>query len=189
MKNILIINGNPKRESLSGELVNAYERGVQGGNIQRYDLFELEFNPNLSSGYDDYQELEKCLIKFQNSIKWSDHIVIVSPIWWGGIPAKLKGLIDRTFLPGFSFRYEEGSTEPVKLLTGKTSRIVFTMDAPEEYLEEQAYPALEQLDKFILQFCGVEKANVNLFGSVVMADDGKRKEWIQVMHSLGENLI
>ena len=49
-------------------------------------------------------------------------MVIFTPIWWGALPAKLKGLIDRTFLPGFAFQYEEGKLMPKQLLKGRTAR-------------------------------------------------------------------
>lgn len=188
MKKILIINGNPKQESLTRELANAYELGAQRENIRRYDLSELEFDPNLRAGYDEVQELEECLIEVQNSISWCDHVCVVAPVWWGSLPAKLKGLIDRVFLPGFSFKYEEGGTEPIKLLSGKTSSFVFTMDAPEDYLKEQARSVLEQLDTFTFKFCGIENTDVKLFGSAIMADESKRESWNHIMFDLGRNI-
>ncbi|SDZ78109.1 NAD(P)H-dependent oxidoreductase [Microbulbifer marinus] len=180
MRNILLINGNPKKNSFSRQLCDTYERQARdNSHVHRLDISDMAFNPSLEHGYDSVQELEPCLKAFQSAIVQADHLVIVSPIWWGGLPAKLKGLLDRTFLPGFAFKYESRSAEPIPLLTGKTARIIFTMDAPEDFAAEQSRPALEQLDRFTLQFSGICAAQVTLFGSVIMADELKKEEWIQ----------
>src|SRR5690606_18138467 len=42
---------------------------------------------------------------------------------------KLKGLIDRTFLPGWAYRFE-GRALPTPLLAGRSQRLVTTMDSP-----------------------------------------------------------
>lgn len=99
--------------------------------------------------------------------------------------AKLKGLFDRSFLPGFAFEYEGDNPSPLQLLKGKTSRIIITMDAPSDYAEEQAAPAITQLDLFTLQFCGFEKAQVNLFGSIILANDENKLLWEKLVQDIG----
>ncbi|KJY68096.1 NAD(P)H-dependent oxidoreductase [Vibrio nigripulchritudo] len=186
MKNILVINANPKSSSFSHALADSYEiQAREQAEVKRINLVELDFNISLDSGYDDVQPLEPSLESFQESVLWADHIVIVSPIWWGGLPAKFKGLLDRTFLPGFAFKFEEGSAEPKQLLTGKTSRLILTMDAPHDYVEVQAQPVIEQLDRFTLQFSGMEAAKLTLIGSVIGADKSQRDEWLKRVGELG----
>lgn len=186
MKNILVLDGNPKSNSFSAFLCNTYECSAREySEIRRFCLHQMNFNPSLDCGYDSIQNLETCLVEFQEAALWADHIVIVSPIWWGGLPAKLKGLFDRTFLPNFSFKYVEDSPVPTQLLKGKTSRIILTMDAPLEYTEEQAQPVIEQLDKFTLQFCGIEKAEYSLFGSIISASEEETKNWKCIVSELG----
>lgn len=185
-KKILVLDGNPKPNSYCHHLGDLYEcEAREYFNIKRINLSSMEFNPSLDHGYDTVQALEPCLVDFQQSILWADHIVIVMPIWWGGTPAKLKGLFDRTFLPDFSFRYEEDNPLQVPLLKGKTSRIIITMDAPSDYLEEQATPAVAQLNTFTLQFCGVESAGINLFGSIISASDENKSDWEGIIKDLG----
>ena len=57
----------------------------------------------------------------QQDILWADHLVFVYPNWWSTVPALLKGLIDRMFVPGFAFKYRENSPFWDKLLKGKTA--------------------------------------------------------------------
>ena len=180
MKKILLLNGNPKPGSFSHQLCDSYQiEAREQADIRRLNLATMDFNANLQQGYDTDQALEPCLTDFQQALSWADHLVIVTPIWWGGLPAKLKGLVDRALLPGFAFKFEQGSVEPTPLLTGKTSRIILSMDAPADYAAEQARPVLDQLDRFTLQYCGFAPATINLFGSVIMADAQRRQQWQQ----------
>ncbi|QUJ69810.1 NAD(P)H-dependent oxidoreductase (plasmid) [Photobacterium sp. GJ3] len=185
-KKILLLNANPKAESFAKSLADAYEiEAREHASVRRLNLSEMHFTPSLDAGYDAVQPLEPCLSHFQESLRWAEHIVIVSPIWWGGLPAKLKGFIDRTFLPGFAFQFEGDNPEPVPLLKGKTARIILTMDAPAEMLAEQAEPVLAQLDRFTLQFCGVSPAETTLLGSVILSTETQRQLWLKDIQALG----
>lgn len=187
MKNILVLNGNPKVESFGKNLADQYQIAAKEiANVRRFDLYEMVFNPSLDCGYDDSQALEEPLVEFQEAVKWSDHLLIVAPVWWGGVPAKLKGLFDRTFLPGFAFRYETGNPFPIQLLKGKTYRLVLTMDAPAEYIEEQARPVLEQLGKFTLDFSGIEAQTPIKFGSVSFAEKEELKIYLEQIKQIGK---
>ena len=186
-KKILILNGNPKANSYNQHLADLYELEARECNeVKRFDLATLDFNPSLESGYDSEQSVEACLSVFQEALLWAEHVVILTPVWWGGLPAKLKGLFDRTFLPGFAFRYSEGSIYPEQLLQGKTARLIITMDAPEDFAREQANPIIEQLDKFTLQFSGIEAAELTLIGSIIMSNKEQRAAWDAVVGDLGK---
>ena len=83
-KRILVINGNPKSNSFCAALVKSYIQGCQKKNeVHQLSLSELEFDLNLFSGYEENQLLEPDLKKFQQEILWSDHIVLMIPVWWG----------------------------------------------------------------------------------------------------------
>ena len=58
----------------------------------------------------------------------ADAFVIVSPIWNFGLPAILKGFFDRVFLPGVSFRLEDGKVSP-NLTNIKRAIVVTTYGA------------------------------------------------------------
>ncbi len=185
-KNILVLNGNPKASSFGHQLSDDYEiEAREYFNVKRFNLADMNFKIDLKQGYDQHQPLEACLVDLQNALKQCDHFVIVTPIWWGGLPAKLKGLIDRTFLSGFAFVYQENNPLPIQLLTDKTARIIMTMDAPDYYLQTQANPVIEQLDVFTLQFSGFKKAKINLFGSLISSSIEERNTWQDKVKALG----
>lgn len=194
MTNVLILNGNPKasnkQKSLCHSLADIYEiEAREGAEVRRFNLADMVFNPSLEQGYDEVQTLEPDLVAFQEALRRADHMVIITSTWWGGVPAKMKGLIDRVFLPGVTFKYEGDNPNPIPLLTGKSARIILTMDMPAEFAEQQAQPILNQLSNYTLDFCGVSPIKTSLFGSVILSDEAQKSQWLEEVKSLGKALI
>jgi NAD(P)H dehydrogenase (quinone) len=104
-KKILVINGHPNSESFNFGIAAAYKAGAEesGAEVRSINIADLNFNPNLQFGYRKRTELEPDLLHAWEQILWADHLVWIHPVWWGGIPAIMKGFIDRLFLPGFCF--------------------------------------------------------------------------------------
>ncbi|MGF1701259.1 NAD(P)H-dependent oxidoreductase [Photobacterium makurazakiensis] len=179
MRKVLVINGNPKSVSFCGELVNSYIQACPANNeVKHVSLSELEFEPNLNGGYDSNLVLEPDLVSFQQSLLWAEHIVIVLPVWWGGMPAKLKGLVDRTLLPGFAFKYEKDKSIPKKLLKGRTADVVFTMDTPPFYYRWfQGNAVHKQLKHTVLGFCGIKQVSSTYIGPVLNSTQKQRDKW------------
>lgn len=186
-KKILVISGNPKAQSFCEHLAETYAlAAADKHSVKIVKLAELNFDPDLTHGYRQHQPLEADLLAFQADIQWAEHVVIITPIWWGGIPAKFKGLIDRTFLSGFAFQYEKGKSIPAKLLRGKTSRIIMTMDTPPWYYKWfQGSPALKQLDTATLVFSGFKRAKSNMWGPVIGAREAQLQQWRAQAQRLG----
>ena len=134
-KRILIILGHPRTDSLCGGLARAYAEGAEAGGheVRVVSLGALSFDPILHNGYAAVQPLEPDLVAAQASISWAEHLVFVYPLWWGAMPALLKGFIDRVFLPGFAFKFRDGSVFWDRLLAGRSAHLLVTMDTPPWY--------------------------------------------------------
>lgn len=192
MKKILIILGHPDSDSYCGAIAKTYEEAARskGAEVNRLFLGDMQFQLNLAHGYKKRTELEADLVQAQQLIKWADHLVFVYPTWWGTMPALLKGFIDRTFLPGFAFSYRKNSSLWDKLLTGKTARLLVTMDTPIWYYAFVYKNAGHQIMKNnILAFCGIKPVRVLSLGSVKMASEERKKKWLQKVRVLGEKMI
>lgn len=188
-KNILIINGHPNKESLNYALTNAYQQGAiqSGAQVEVIHIGELNFNPNLQYGYTKRIVLEPDLLASLEKIKKADHLVWIHPVWWGGLPAMMKGFIDRLFLPGIAYKYRENSVWWDKLLTGKTARIITTLDQPAWYYWIfYGNPSVNQLKKSTLEFCGIKPVAVTYIGIVKTAAEKQRANWIAKVYQLGE---
>ena len=191
MKKILLIDGHPDETRLTSALMSAYRSGAEeaGYQVSQIVIRELAFEPNLQFGYKQRLELEPDLQAAIDAIKTCDHMVWVHPVWWGGLPALLKGFIDRTFLPSIMFDYNEtklGGMGWDGYLEGKTARIIATMDTPKVlYRLLYSAPSVNQLKKTTLEFCGVKPVKVTQFAPVKGSTQEKRESWIKTAHVLG----
>ncbi|WP_020570506.1 NAD(P)H-dependent oxidoreductase [Neolewinella persica] len=191
MKNILLIVGHPDAESYNFALADAYEKGLaagaDAGAIRRLNIRDLNFNPNLQFGYRKRTELEPDLLAAWEDIQWADHLVWIYPVWWGSVPAIMKGFIDRVFLPGFVFRKHEGSKiKWDKLLNGKTARIIQTLDQPGWYYRlVYARPSYHAMKQLTMEFTGVRKVKATTIGPLRLSTPEWREKQLAKVKMIG----
>jgi NAD(P)H dehydrogenase (quinone) len=188
MKKIVIINGHPDKESFNFALAEAYKKGAlaSGAEVRMINIRDLRFQPNLQFGYRQRTELEPDLLEAQQKIKWADHLVLVYPVWWGSIPALMKGFIDRVFLPGFAFQKRENSVWWDKLLTNKSARIISTLDQPAWYYWlVYRRPSYHAIKKLTLQFCGISPVASTTIGPIRLSKQNYRRKWLSKVERLG----
>ncbi|MEO6686209.1 MAG: NAD(P)H-dependent oxidoreductase [Dyadobacter sp.] len=191
MKKILIINGHPDLESFAAAIADAYKKGAlqAGAEVKELVIANLNFNPILQFGYRKRTELEPDLLDAQQKILWAEHIVWIYPIWWGERPALLKGFIDRTFLPGFAFKYRENSVWWDKLLTGRSAHIISTLDQPAWYYWlVNGRPTFYSMKKMTLEFSGFKPVRTTTIGPIRRSTDEYRAKWLRKIEQLGRNL-
>jgi NAD(P)H dehydrogenase (quinone) len=192
MKKILIINGHPDKESFNFALANAYKKGAleSGAEVKEINVCDLNFNPNLQYAYRQRTELEPDLMDAQGKITWADHLVWIYPVWWGSMPAILKGFIDRVFLPGFAFQKRENSIWWDKLLTNKSARIISTLDQPAWYYWLVfRQPSINAMKKLTLEFCGIKPVKTTYFGPIRLSKTDYRQNWLVKIEALGRKNI
>ena len=191
MRKILLIDAHPDSDRLTSSLVDAYKRGAlqSGYDVRTIIIRDMEFNPNLKFGYKKRINLEPDLLMAIDEIKACEHMVWFHPVWWGSLPALLKGFIDRTFLPSIVFDYNESKLGGMGwdgYLEGKSARIIATMDTP-TFLYHWIYnaPSVNQLKKATLGFCGVKPVKVTEFSPVKGSKPNTRDRWIKKVFQLG----
>ena len=126
MKN-LIVYAHPNSGSLNHFFKQTVLESLQesGEEIAIRDLNEINFNPVFSLEDMNGQRMGTVAddVKTeQDFITWADRIIFIYPIWWTGMPAIMKGYIDRVFSYGFAYRYDQGVQKG--LLTGKKTIII-----------------------------------------------------------------
>ncbi len=187
-KKIFIIVGHPSRESLCKAIGEKYSEGALSSErtVRICYLSELNFNPNLENGYKKEQQLEKGLLDFQENILWADHLVWIYPIWWGSFPAKLKGLIDRTILPGFAYKFEKRSILPKRFLKGKSARIITTRGGSRIfYFGSLSFPGMI-MRRFILNFTGFFPIRIKNFYSTNKISKERSEKIFRKVFRLGK---
>ncbi|ACT03694.1 NAD(P)H-dependent oxidoreductase [Paenibacillus sp. JDR-2] len=182
--NHLIVYAHPHEESFNHAIldtaVNALKEG--GHEVTVRDLNKLGFNPVLSPV--DTAALREgnppADIKTEQAfLEAADFITFIYPIWWTGLPAIIKGYVDRTFSYGFAYQYNsEGGID--KLFTGKKGILINTYGTPGEIYESIGMNnSLKQTSgSGIFEFTGIEVVEQFLFGGVSSVTDEARKEML-----------
>jgi putative NADPH-quinone reductase len=160
-----------------------YESVAQkaGHEVKRLHLAELRFDPILHKGYKVIQEIEPDLRKLQDAINWCDHFVVIYPSWWSSMPALLKGLIDRIWLPGFAFKMRKTKQGTpalgwYKKLKGKTARVIVLSGSHPFFIWLMFGDYTNEIKMAVLWFAGF-KVRTTLFGPSETAPEWKRNEW------------
>ena len=89
---------------------------ARGWDVDDCDLNAEGFNPVLSEeerrGYHEVGPNLAPVAGYVERLRAAQALVLVFPVWNFGYPAILKGFFDRVFLPGVSFRLEDGKVKP-----------------------------------------------------------------------------
>lgn len=140
---------------------------------------DLAFSPDI------HGEIQK--------IQAADLILFVTPIWWSGVPAILKGWFDRVLAMGVA--WDGGKNGTNGLLRGKQAIVVAAAGGPDEYLrEEGAYKAtpeqiLRPINYGTLAFCGLNVHEPFVAINVLGASEPSREKILQELQFRVEHLV
>ncbi|MFL0356720.1 NAD(P)H-dependent oxidoreductase [Erythrobacter sp. GH1-10] len=166
--NVLLIDGHPDAGRFSAHLLDLYEHALPPGcEVTRVAVRDLEFTPILKHGYKKRTEWEPDIAALAGKLDACDHVCFVFPMWWGAEPALLKGLIDRLFLPGFTFAYHDDDTWWDRNMEGRSADAIITMDTPPIFLLLFYWNSIIRRWKGqILGFCGFKPVRILPLGQV-----------------------
>ena len=81
---------------------------ARGWEVRLLDLYAEGFNPVLGADerrhYHDRAPADPALAPHMDSLKWAEAVLFVYPTWWYGLPAMLKGWLDRVWATDVAFR-------------------------------------------------------------------------------------
>jgi NAD(P)H dehydrogenase (quinone) len=186
-KRILVLLGHPDKETYSGQMADHYESAARaaGHQVRRVNLGELQFDPILRKGYKEIQQLEPDLLKLQDDIRWAEHLVIVYPNWWCTMPALLKGMFDRMWLPGFAFNFDKETKKLIQRLIDKTARVIIVAGTHSPFQTWWKFgDYTNEIQYGILEFAGIE-ASVSAYGPCDKVDGVCRDKWLGQIEALG----
>lgn len=118
MTRALVLFAHPCAESFSaalhGKVVETLSR--RGWDIDDCDLNAEGFSPVLTTEerrrYHEVGANVAPVAGYVERLRAAEALILVFPVWNFGYPAILKGFLDRVFLPGVSFRLEDGKVRP-----------------------------------------------------------------------------
>ena len=187
--NILIIYAHPYCKSFNHAILKQVESSIPSiHKVKTIDLYKENFDPVLKFDEENKRrDLSKNpeTSKYRDMIKEADKLIFIFPIWWSGMPAVLKGFIDRVFVSGFAYSYKKIGLEGH--LKGKSAWIITTMNAPAIIL-----PFFNDYGKVlknqILKQCGITPAKLTTLTQVESATLEKRNLYLQKISSIAKNI-
>lgn len=180
----LVLYAHPNPESFNHAILETAVNALKskGDEVTVRDLYAMKFQPVLTP--EDTASMRSgqtpADIKAeQDYITAAGTITLIYPIWWTGIPAILKGYIDRVFSYGFA--YGSGEEGIIKLLTGRKGLIINTHGTPKDVYDQIGMTDGLKVtsDTGIFGFVGIEPAGHLFFGSVPYVDDAARKDMLK----------
>jgi putative NADPH-quinone reductase len=86
-----------------------------GHEVDDCDLYAENFQPVLTRderiAYHDLNADHSAVARHIERLRRCEGLVLSFPTWWFGMPAMLKGYIDRIWLPGVAFALVDGQTQ------------------------------------------------------------------------------
>ena len=139
--NALVVYCHPVEGSFCSAMRDAAISGLRaaGHTVDLIDLAAEHFNPVMStSEWNTYRQangdVPVGLERDVAVVKSAEIIVFVYPTWWGGLPAQLKGWLERVMLPGTAFVFNENNKVRPGLRNIRRIHIASTFGSPWLYV-------------------------------------------------------
>jgi NAD(P)H dehydrogenase (quinone) len=176
---VLVVYAHPEPTSFAGALKDVAVKSLMaaGHSVEVSDLHAEGFNP--VAGRHDFESISDParfhyqseqlhasqsggfaadLVREQDRLMRADLIVFVFPLWWGGLPAIVKGWFDRVCAYGVAYadgkRYERG------YFVGRRALLALTTGGTAERFSQGSYGemshVLHSVQRCILEYLGFE---------------------------------
>lgn len=188
-RKIFVFVGHPDNDSFSVALADAYVRGAKaaGHDVRLTRLADMKFDPILHKGYKVIQAYEPDLLTFQGDVKWCEHFVSIYPVWWSDMPALMKGLIDRVWMPGFAFNIRKGLIPGwYRRLKGRSARVIVTSDQHMFFLWLLFGGNINNWVRGVLRFSGFAPVRKLWFSGMHKSNPERMKSLLAKVERLGK---
>lgn len=161
MKTTIIV-ASPSEKSFSKKIVEKLSKKLieNRAEYEIIDLYKDNFNPVMTEKeeklYNEGKTDDELVKKYQQSIRNSDEIILVFPVWFNNVPAILKGFFDKVFIKNFAFSEEDNKTKGL-LSNIKSGMVITTSESNTSYLKDKLNNPIETvIIKGTLEVCGMK---------------------------------
>ena len=196
-RRIVVVQGHPDRNGghFCHALAEAFVKGARdiGHSVEVIDVAALDL-PFIRSSADHRQGTPPDAIRqAQAAIRNCDHILVIHPLWNGGAPAMLRAFMEQTFRPSFMFP-DAAPDKPLdfssafrerKALTGKSARVITTMQMP-AFIHRWLFRPHQEANA--LWLAGARPVRQSSIGRVESADPSGRERWLKRAFEMGRQV-
>jgi NAD(P)H dehydrogenase (quinone) len=205
--NVLIVYAHPEPTSFAGAMKNAAVRALTaaGHQVEVSDLYAEGFNP-LAGRHDfvsaadperfHYQSEQlhasrsagfaADLVREQDRLMRADLLVFIFPLWWGGVPAIVKGWFDRVCAYGVAYadgkRFEQG------YFAGRRAFLALTTGGTEQrFSADGSYGemrhVLHSVRRCMLEYLGLETMEPFVAYAAPRVDAAARAQYLRAFEA------
>lgn len=201
--NVLLVYAHPEPTSFTGALKDAaYNALITAGHrVEVSDLYAEGFNPVAGrhdfTGVCDpnrfhYQSEQghafqtgtfaPDIVREQQRVSRADLMVWLYPIWWGGVPAIMKGWFERVLAYGFA--YSDGKRYDSGYFQGKRGILCLaTGGTRERFSPEGVYGDIRQVlwpvQRLMVEYMGIAPLEPFVAYAAPRVDQAAREEYLQ----------
>ena len=190
-RRVCVIEGHPEAGAghFCDALAAAYARGAEAAGAEVVRLALPAIAPEPLGGEAEFATApEGPMATARAEVAAADHLVIVFPLWLGGMPARLKAFFEQLARAGFALEPAETGW-PVQKLKGRSARIVVTMGMPAiAYRVWFLNCGVSVLRRMILGLAGVGPIRQTTIGGVGGLSDASARRRLARMERLGRAL-
>jgi NAD(P)H dehydrogenase (quinone) len=162
----LLVLAHPRRNSLTGQVADAFCAAASGHAFEWADLAQEGFDPVLREADEpDWDNPDKAysaeVRREMQRIERNEATVMIFPVYWWSMPALMKGWIDRVWNNGWAYgarKFPQRRAWMIGIAGGLESSFI-----------KRGYDTAirTQLDVGILDYCGVQERRLELlYGSI-----------------------
>jgi NAD(P)H dehydrogenase (quinone) len=107
--NVLVVYCHPCEDSFNAAVLKVTLDALRerGHDCKVSDLYRDGFNPVMQAAewhkYHDLAQNIEPVREQADHIRWAEAVIFIYPTWWYGLPAMLKGWLERVLVPGLAF--------------------------------------------------------------------------------------
>jgi NAD(P)H dehydrogenase (quinone) len=200
--NVLIVFAHPEPLSFNGALFDAALDALRtaGHEVVTSDLYRMGFNP-VSNRYNFTTVKDPDFLKLQLEethasevggfapeieaellkLEACDLLILQFPLWWFGLPAILKGWVDRVMAMGRTYGY--GHIYETGKFRGKRAMLSLTTGGPEAAYRKGGFNGdidaiLRPIQRGILQFLGFDVLAPQIHYGPIRVEEAQRRAWL-----------
>ena len=190
--NILVVFCHPREKSFSAAVRDQFVAGARasGHLCEIADLYREGFNPIMSER--DMQQFDGVrmpddVLREQERINRADALCFVFPIWWYGMPAMLKGWLDRVWSAGWAYEWKQNPQG--SLLKKRPCSFLLPIGSDEGVMSKWGYDReIDHLWRYgVLGYCGVSPVNIHFLLNSDGFDSSPFKKHLEFSYEVGLN--
>lgn len=174
----LIVVAHPEPESLTHQAARRLRESIGEADATIADLASEGFDPRFTAGdradYRGRTVSDPTVIAEQRRIDAADHLVLVFPVYWWSMPGLLKGWIDRVFVGGWAFDFDEDD-RIIRRLGRLTIHLLPVAGDDASSYERHGYAQSfsTQIEHGIIDYCGAKRGVTGFVWDSEGGDDAR----------------